>query len=497
MAQRCGHGGSVLARSLAAAGIEVAFGVPGIHALPLWDGAVEAQVRTVGMRTEISAGFAADGYARASGGAGVLFTTEGPGAVMGAAALVESRLSFVPVVNVVTQVAAPLMGSGRGALHELAAQSEILRSLCTWHAIARDADEIPELVAAALGAALSPPQGPVALEIPADVLAAATAAPVPTTIEPAVRLAPPELEGLTRAASVLAAAANPVVLAGGGVLRAGASSALVRIAELLDAPTVTTAMGKGAIPADHPLAAGSATGDGATRRLLVDADVVLAVGTELGALVTGNWSLAFAGTLVQVDVRREHLGRSYPDALGVHGDARLVLEALAATMPARTPGRGAERAVSVRREITDGLRAQDREAELSLLRTVREALPRDAIVAWDMTISGYAAMSHFPVFEPDTWLFALGSGTLGYAWPAALGAALARPGRSVLAVQGDGGASYSLAEILTAHQEGLDVSLLVVDDGGYGILRVVQEQTSGRRAGVDLARADLPALARA
>ena len=128
---------------------------------------------------------------------------------------------------------------------------------------------------------------------------------------------------------------------------------------------------------------------------------------------------------------------------------------------------------------------------------MREALGRDGIAAWDMTISGYVAAPFFPVYEPDTWLYPLGSGTLGYAWPAAIGAKLARPDANVLAVHGDGGVLYCLAELLTARQERIGAKLLIVDDEGYGILRLIQNREYGRTAGVDLDTPDFPALVRA
>ena len=332
------HGGHLLAESLGAAGCEVAFGVPGFQALALWDALGDSGLRLVGTRTEVGAAHAADGYARAGRRPGVLVTTTGPGAMLGAAGLVEPRMSYVPVVNVATQVPRSLLGSGRGGIHELAAQSELLAASAKWHALAQDAAELPELVAEAFRQALAAPQGPVVLEVPCDVLAGETdvAAPAPFELATAVRAPDPAV--LAEAARLLAASERPVLWAGGGVLRAGAAAAFTALAERLDAPAVTTYMGKGAIPADHPLFAGSACYEPAVLDLLRTADVVLAVGTELGETATSRWSLAFEGRLIQVDVRAEHLGRSYPDAFGIVGDAAPVLDALLREAAAATRG---------------------------------------------------------------------------------------------------------------------------------------------------------------
>lgn len=229
--------------------------------------------------------------------------------------------------------------------------------------------------------------------------------------------------------------------------------------------------------------------------LLRTADVVLAVGTELGEMATNQWTLAFEGRLIQVDVRSEHIGRSYPDALGVVGDAAAVLEGLSSRVPAASRG-GAARARAAHERIAKGLEGQGREAEFALLQSIRDALPRGGIVAWDMTISGYIAAPFYPVYEPGTWLYPLGSGTLGYAWPAAVGAKVARPDVDVLAVHGDGGILYGLMELLSARQENIGAKLLIVDDRGYGILRLIQEAAYGRTVGVDLHQPDFPALVR-
>lgn len=488
-------GGRLLVESLEAVGCRAAFGVPGIHALSLWDALADSVVRYVGMRTELTAGFAADGYARAGGRPAAVVTTTGPGAIIGAAGLVEPRMSYVPVVNIATQVPRALIGSGRGNIHELAEQSEILSALAKWHAVAREVGELPELVREAFRQSLTAPQGPVVLEVPCDLLTEQTAIPAPAAVELDSTSPAPTEAALAEAAALLAASERPVMWAGGGVLRSGAAAAFTALAERLDAPAVTTYMGKGAIPADHPLSAGSACYEGAVMDLLRTADVVLAVGTELGEMATNQWTLTFEGRLIQVDVRSEHIGRSYPDALGVVGDAAAVLEGLASRVPTASRG-GASRARAAHDRIAEGHAGQGREAEFALLRSIREALPRGGIVAWDMTISGYIAAPFYPVYEPGTWLYPLGSGTLGYAWPAAIGAKVAQPHRDVLAVHGDGGVLYGLLELLTARQESIGAKLLIVDDEGYGILRLIQEAAYGRTIGVDLHQPDFPALVR-
>ena len=485
-------GGRVLAEALAGAGVEVVFGVPGIHALALWDSLTEVPLRFIGLRTELSAGFAADGYARVSRRPGVLLTTTGPGAFVATAALMEAATAFVPMLNVVTAIPRVLIGAGRGYLHEAPNQSTVLASFAKWHAVAQSPDEIPELVRHGLRVASEAPPGPVVLEVPVDVLSAASTVPVPP--EP-LRPQPspgPTPEELDRAAQLLREARSPVVIAGGGVLRAGAHRDLAGLAELLDAPVLTTYQGKGAIPASHPLFAGSGCYEGAYRRLIEESDVALAVGTELGSETTAGWTIRMPERLIHLEARADHAGRNYP-CHGLVGDAAAVLPQLLDALPDRQSRQGGERARSAREQARGGL--ADAPLERELLSAIREAATDRGITAFDMTIAGYLAASHFDVQDPGTFLYPLGSGTLGYAWPAAIGAGLAAPDRPVLAVHGDGGVLYNIVELLTAAQYGIDAKLLVIDDRGYGILRQVQLNTYGRSIGVDLAQPDFPALA--
>jgi acetolactate synthase I/II/III large subunit len=490
-------GGGLVAASLEAAGAEVVFGVPGIHALAIWEGLRTGPIRAVGLRTELSAGFAADGYARTSGKPAPLLLSTGPGALISLAALMEAASAHVPVVAIASQIPRDLIGAGRGYLHELADQKASFEPVVKWAARAETAAEIPELVAEGWRRALTPPSGPVFVEIPVDVLAGETDAPVGELDVIPPPLPPPDDDALAEASRALAEARQPVLWAGAGVLRSGAWEELRSLAERLGAPVATTYMGKGGFPADHPLSAGSACDEPAYRELIAGADVVLAVGTELGAETTGQYELRFSGRLVQIDADPRRIGATY-DALGLVGDARVVLAALLESLPAQVEGgRGEQAAAEVRGRIENGLEAQDRGLERGLLGAIRKAVPSQAVTAWDMTILAYWASSHFPVHEPRTFLYPLGSGTLGYAWPAALGASLAAARGPTLGVCGDGGFSYGVAELAAARQHGLDTVLLLVDDGGYGILREYQRAQFGETFSVDLEEPDFRAAVEA
>ena len=234
----------------------------------------------------------------------------------------------------------------------------------------------------------------------------------------------------------------------------------------------------------------------AFKELVSGADVVLAIGTELGAETTGHYELELSGTLVHADADPRRIGATY-DAHSLVGDAKAVLAALAERLPDAPRVDGVARVAAVRKRIEENLGGQGRDTERGLLQTVPDALPRNAITAWDMTILAYWAAAHFPMYEPRTFLYPLGSGTLGYAWPAALGASLAAPDRKVLGVVGDGGFNYGIAELAAASQYGIDAKLLLVDDGGYGILREYQRDQFAETTSVDLVEPDFRALVEA
>jgi len=483
-------GGHVVVETLAALGARVAFGVPGVHALAMWDALRTSELRAFGTRTELCAAFAADGYARSSGRPAPLLLSTGPGALNSLTGLMEAARAHVPVVAISSQIPRELLGTHRGYLHKLDGQLASFAPIVKHTARAESPEAIPEMVVDAWAIAMAPPSGPVYLEIPVDVLRAEAGSAGTPALPGGASLKAASADAIAEAAALLAGADTPVLWAGGGTLRSGARAELRALAERIDAPVLTTFMGKGAIDEAHPLAVGSGCDESAVLELLAEADVVLAIGTELGADTTAQYALRLEGRLIHLDAAPERIGVSYP-ALPLVGDARATLTALRSALPEATDRAGAERAAKVRERIVTGLATQSRGDELALMAAVEAALPSDAVTTWDMTILAYWAAAHLRLGAGQQFHYPLGSGTLGYSWPAALGAAAAHPDRKVLAVCGDGGLAYGLAELATARQHGVDATLLVVDDGGYGILREYQREDYAETVAVDLVQPDL------
>ncbi|GAA5023241.1 hypothetical protein GCM10025734_80190 [Kitasatospora paranensis] len=331
------NGGDLVVESLVGLGAQAVFGIPGQHALGLFDALSRSGLRYVGLRVENNAGFAADGYARTTGTVAPLFLSTGPGALTSLAALQEAAAASAPVLAVSSQIpSAGLGGRRRGYLHELVDQQASFRDVVKSVHIARTASQIPSALAAAWESALTAPYGPVWVEIPQDVLLAPTTVPPVTGLRAEPRPLPARPELVAGAAALLAGAERPVILAGGGVVRAGADGELLRLAELLDAPVACTFGAKGAFPWEHPLSLQSWLEDRHTTDLLADADVLLVVGSGLGELSSNYHTLRPGGRVIQIEADLGKLESNHP-ALGIHADARLALDALADAVADSSP----------------------------------------------------------------------------------------------------------------------------------------------------------------
>ncbi|GAA2957164.1 thiamine pyrophosphate-binding protein [Streptomyces enissocaesilis] len=489
------NGGDLVVETLAGLGATTVFGLPGQHALGMFDALRRSSLSYVGLRVENNAGFAADAYGRIAGEAAPLLLSTGPGALTSLAALQEAAAASAPVLAIGSQVPSAGIGGGRhGYLHELRDQKASFRDIVKSVHTVRTASQIPSAIAEAWESALTAPHGPVWVEIPQDVLLARTSLPVVTAMDATPRELPPRPELTAVAAHLLSTAARPAVIAGGGVVRSDASGKLLALAEKLDAPVVTTFGGKGAFPWTHPLSLQSWLEDRHTTDFLEDADVLLVVGSGLGELSSNYHTFEPRGRIVQIDADLGKLESNHP-ALGIHADARLALSALLETVEDREDETARERVSEVLAKVRERIASQDLPLEQQLLASVREALPDASPSFWDMTILAYWAWSAFDPRHPNTMHSAQGAGGLGYGFPAALGAAAADPARPVLAVSGDGGAMYSIAELATARQHGLPVTWLIVDDGGYGILREYMTDAFDEATGTELSRPDFVALA--
>jgi acetolactate synthase-1/2/3 large subunit len=496
-------GGDVVVETLRALGADTVFGLPGQHALGLFEALRRADdVRVISGRVENNLAFAADGHARARLAANPdgpvpvtpLVVSTGPGALLTLASLQESRAASVPVLGISSQIPVTGLGGGRhGYLHELPDQQASFRDVVKSVHVVRRASQLPTALREAWTSAATAPYGPVWVEIPQDVLLGPAGLPPITSVSATPPVLEPLPELVTSAADLLAAASNPVILAGGGALRSGAHAELTALAEALRAPVISTFGGKGVFGWDHELSGRSWMEDWHTTEFLAAADVLLVLGSGLGELSSNYREFAPRGRVIQVEADLGKLESNYP-GLGIHADVRLTLQALLEWVPMRSSDGRAESAVSgLLSRVESRLDGQDLAVERKLIDDIRAALPDGTQTFWDMTIAAYWAWSAWnPEGAPIHT--AQGAGGLGYGLPGALGGAAA--GGPTLAVSGDGGAMYGVAELATAVQHGLDVTWLVVDDGGYGVLREYLTGAFGHTTATELARPDFVALAR-
>ncbi len=468
-------GGQAVVSALVAHGVDTVFGIPGTHNLEIYRHLAKLGVRHVGARHEQGAGYAADGYARTTGRVGVAVVTTGPAVLNAATALAQSWSDSVPVLLVSPGMPLRHPALGNGLLHEARDQQAALAAVGAASLRVTSVDEIPTAVAQAFALMLGGRPRPVHLEIPLDVLAEVAETTRGDVTAPVVLpRSVPDPGVLAEAVERLADAVRPVVLVGGGAK--GAVDELRELVELLGAPVVTTTNGKGVLPEDHPLALGAGVHLPTVRALVEDADVVVAVGTELAPADLWYGPLPLAGKLVRIDVDPVALLTNARPDVAVVGDAAAVLSSLTRALAGRdlATATGAERAAAIARSRER--KQADARAEgaqwLAIVDALGPCLPRDVIVSADNAMACYyGAMTNLATYTPGSFLFPTGFGTLGYGLPAAIGAKVGNPDRPVLAMLGDGGVMFTIQELAVAAELGLALPVLVVDNSGYGEIR--------------------------
>lgn len=489
--------GQRLLNLLAAYGIDTVFGIPGVHTIELYRGFDASGLRHVTPRHEQGAGFMADGYARATGKPAACFIITGPGMTNIATAMAQALADSVPMLVISGVNRRDTLGRGQGRLHELPSQQQTLAGVSVFSHTLLDASALDEVMARAFAVFQSARPGPVHIEVPLDVMPQ----PVKDTPIRVPHFYPPgaSAKALDEAADWLAGAERPLVLLGGGCVDAADSArALV---ERLNAPAMTTINARGVLGAGHPLDLGNCSSLPAGRQLAAEADVILALGTELGETdydLVADDGFVLNGRLIRVDVDPQQLARNRLPDLALVSQVGEAIDGLLERLPERAASHGerdsAARVAAVRQDLA--LRERPDVAPYAdWLVAMREALPEATIVG-DSTGPVYAGNYLVDMPAPRRWFnAATGYGTLGYALPAAVGAALAVPERPVIALVGDGGLMFSLSELATARDAGLPLAVVIWNNQGYGEIRRYMDGNSVEREGVDLSAPNFAALA--
>ncbi|HTX11772.1 MAG TPA: thiamine pyrophosphate-binding protein [Solirubrobacteraceae bacterium] len=490
-------GGASVVRALEQLGVELVFGLPGVHNLPIWKALSDSPIRLVGVRHEQTAVYAADGYARATGRLGVAVVTTGPGAANTLGATGEAMAASSPVLVIATDTATSLRREGvyRGTLHETRDQTAMFVPVTKAARAVTDAEEIAGAVLESGARALTAPTGPVYLGVPTDLLSREVSdregAPVIPAAHTETPVSPATLE---QACELLARAARPLIWAGGGALRAGAGELVGELAVKLAAPVLTTFMGRGLLGPEHPCAVPGPAHAPEVGALWDEADLVLAIGSDFDGTNTQNWLMPAPPTLIAINIDEADASKSYPVDLALIGDARAVLEKLVPRVSPRDGLPALQQRLSAIGEAVASWVNDDDEQAARLLGIVQRALAPETVVITDMCIPGYWLAGYWQAPRPRKLGYPLGWGTLGFGFPASLGAALAGAGPTVC-ICGDGGFMYACGELATVVQEQIPLTIVVVDDGGYGMLRFDQELAGEEPFGVDLVTPDFAALA--
>ena len=486
-------GGEALVKSLYLEGIRVIFGLPGVQLYHALDAlSQEPGIRFITTRHEQATAYMADGYSRAGGGIGTALMVPGPGLQNASAGIGTAYAASSPILVVSGQIERDLIGVNRGILHEVNDQLDTVRAVTKWAHRIMDPAEVPEAVHEAFHQLRTGRPRPVEIEIPPETLAEVADIEL---IEPEdYPRQPASSAQIATAAQILSSAAKPLIWVGGGAVSSGATEALIQVAEYLQAPVVSTPEGKGAISDHHYLSLGALRlrGD-PIAQASTGHDVVLAVGTRLA-----NPNLLDGQQVIQIDIAPEELGRNYGNTVGIQGDARRTLEELFSALSAAGPARPSQRSELDAMKAARSESALRVEPQESLLGAIREAMPDDGILISGMTQVGYYSRTNFPVYEPGTYLTSSYAGNLGFAYPVALGAKVAQPGKAVVAVSGDGGFLFNSQELATAVQHGINAVVVVFNDNAYGnVLRDQITRFDGRAYGAELHNPDFVKLAEA
>jgi acetolactate synthase-1/2/3 large subunit len=477
-------GGEAVIRALAEYGVELVFGIPGTHTLELHRHLTANGIRHVTPRHEAGGGYAADGYARVTGRPGVVLCTSGPGVINAATAAATAYADSVPLLILSPSMPTDVEGRDTGFLHEGKNQGAAMDALVAWSRTATDPDDAVNAIHTAFAHFTSNRPRPVHVQIPFDVLQGGQT-PLSREARPQANHGAATTSGgsdpLEVGRGLLADAEQPVVVAGGGARGADLAA--------LGMPVITTVNGKGVLDERHPLSLGASIRLRAAQRYLAEADVVLAIGTELGE--SDLWGeMPALQRVIRVDIDPAQRDKNVGAHVAITGDAREVVQALVSDRePAQLNG--------VRDAIRDEA-LQDGAPWLPLMGALDEALGDDGILAGDSTQAAYYGAVHFlPMDARRRFIYPTGYATLGYALPAAIGAKLAAPDRPVIALIGDGGLLFTVAELATAAELGIPLPVVVPNNSGYGEIRDQMVDAGIEPVGVDLNTPDLPKLGEA
>ena len=488
-----------LLKELELIGVDTVFGIISIHNIPFYD-ALERHggFHVVTARHEGAVVNMADAYSRVSGKLGVGLTSTGTGAGNAAGAIIESWNGGAPLLHIIGQVASAFVETGRGYIHDCKDQFGMLQSIGKEAYRVHRSEEAPSIFRRAIMQATQPPPGPVSVEVPIDFQAGLIEVPSLVTAAPGVQ-GPADTE-LAAAVDRMLSSKRPLIWAGSGAMFSDSSSELTELMELLDAAVITTQSGRGIVPETDARCIGHFATFAAVKDFVAKADLLISVGVRFRGNETSNWSLKPPRGHIGIDADPAAINRNFPHSIGIVGDAKTVLASLIRLLRAKP----LKPKLEYREEVSELHRALRKEVRDTMgpwegiLDAIQELMPADAILVRDVTVPATTWGSRLIVRRhPRTTLHA-SAGGIGQGLPMAIGAQIAAPSKTVVALCGDGGLLVNIGELSVAQQENAPIVLIVFDDQGYGVLRNIQNaHFEGRTIGVDFKSPDYVAIARA
>ena len=492
-------GGQTVIESLKAQGGDTVFGIISIHNLDLFDSLFGSQdsMQFIGGRLELGCGFMADGYARATGKPGVLFTSTGPGAADSVGAIGEAYFSGSPILEITTNVEQEFLGSGKLATHETKDQLGMFEAVTDWNASIPQVESIPDNITEAFDRFQTRRPRPIELEIPTDLLGTEADVEMLTARQPDIPKGDPNQ--VEKALQVLLKAKRPAILVGEEVQQLGGTQQIVELAEKLGAAVVTSDGAKGAFPEDHAQSLGQIMGkriwgENPVQDWLGTCDLVVVLGSILPQRSTSGIGLQLPKEMVHVLLDGEAIGKNYPVTVPIVANSQAVVQQWLGAIGDQDVHKG-----KAFQEDISAIRSNMRERledtwsnELRVYETVREVTPRNTIFSLDPAVAASRATRCLEIYEPRTYMHPHGWLGLGFAFPAAVGAKVGKPDSPVVCVTGDGGFQYNFQELATCAQYGIHPVVLMFNDNAWGVLKGFQGDRFGenRRFATELVNPD-------
>jgi acetolactate synthase-1/2/3 large subunit len=496
-------GAQALIKSLEMQGVDVMFGLPGGAILPVYDPIIDSSIRHILVRHEQGAGHMAEGYAMVTGKPGVAMVTSGPGATNIVTPLSNAYMDSTPLIVVSGQVATPAIGTDAFQECDI---TGITMGITKHNWLIKDVNDIPRVVAAAFHVAMTGRPGPVLIDLPKDIANAQMEWYWPASLSeldlPGYH---PVLEGdpalVREAAELIRAAHRPVLYVGGGVLKAHAAEALRELADRTGVPVVTTLMARGAFPDSHPHALGmpGMHGHYTAVTAMQRSDLLINLGARFDDRVTGKIS-AFApdAKIIHVDIDPAELGKVRRPDVGIAGDCRLVIEEMLKALGSSPEMEDLAPWWAQIKQWQEQFPLYYAETEggaikpQNVVEQLRDAAPEDTIVVAGVGQHQMWASQYWRFDHPYTWVNSGGAGTMGFAVPAAIGAKVGRPDRTVWAIDGDGCFQMTAQELVTASSEQIPVKIAILNNAYLGMVRQWQEMFYGERYSEVYLSPDLP-----